>query len=494
MAIAGSTPSPAPGATRADELSPAGRAGGFPRGIWRWFVPPLTAGLVWLCPHAGFDAHAWGLLAIFAASISGLVARPLPAGAVLVIGVSIANALGLLTAQEALSGFANTTVWLIVAAFIFSLGFRETRLGERIACHVIARLGGSALRLGYALVISDLLLGPLTASNTARAGGVIYPITRSIAGAFGSEPGPTANRLGAFLMKVVYHGDLVVSAMFVTAMAANALLVELARQTAGVRITWTQWAWAALAPGLVGLALVPYAVYRLCPPEVQDTDEARKIARLRIIEMGPLGRAEKLMLAVFVPVLLLWVTEGWHGRSSTTVALVGVSALLVAGVIRWRDVLGERDVWDTLVWFGGIVMLAEQLNKAGLVKAFAVSSSALVAGWRWLPALVVLFVIYFFAHYAFASSSAHVSAMFPAFLSVALLLGAPPLLSGLAFGFCSNIYAATTHYGTGPAVVLYGAGYLSQTRWWRIGFVMSFVHLAIWLIVGFAWWKIIGLW
>src|SRR5581483_3057 len=121
-------------------------------------------------------------------------------------------------------------------------------------------------------------------------------------------------RLGAFLMKVVYHGDLVVSAMFVTAMAANALLVELARQTAGVRITWTQWAWAALAPGLVGLALVPYAVYRLCPPEVQDTDEARKIARLRIIEMGPLGRAEKLMLAVFVPVLLLWVTEGWHGR------------------------------------------------------------------------------------------------------------------------------------------------------------------------------------
>jgi divalent anion:Na+ symporter, DASS family len=494
MATTVSNPSPAPDAALAAELTPAEKATGFQGDLWRWLVPPLVAGTVWLCPHSGFDARSWGLLSIFAATISGLISRPLAAGAVAVIGVTLANALGLVTAQEALSGFANATVWLIVAAFIFSLGFRKTRLGERIAYHVIARLGGSSLRLGYALVISDLLLGPVTASNTARAGGVIYPIARSIAGAFGSEPGPTANRLGAFLMKVVFQGDLVVSAMFVTAMAANPLLVELARQTAGVRITWTQWAWAALAPGLVGLALVPYAVYRLCPPEVRDTDGARELARLRLGEMGPLGRAERLMLAVFVPVLLLWVTEGWHGRSSTTIAFIGVSALLLAGVIRWRDVLEEREAWDTLVWFGGLVMLAEQLNKAGLIKAFAVSSSTLVAGWPWLPALVVLLAVYFFTHYAFASSAAQVSAMFPAFLSVAVLVGAPPLLAGLSFGYCSNIYAATTHYGTGSAVVLYGAGYLSQTRWWRVGFATSLVHLAIWLFVGFAWWKLIGLW
>ncbi|MGH9843773.1 MAG: anion permease [Blastocatellia bacterium] len=96
-----------------------------PPNLWRWLVPPLTAAFVWLCPHAGFDARTWGLLTVFAATIAGLIAQPLPAGAVVVIGVTIANVLGIVTIQEALSGFANVTVCLIVAAFVFATGFRK---------------------------------------------------------------------------------------------------------------------------------------------------------------------------------------------------------------------------------------------------------------------------------------------------------------------------------------------------------------------------------
>ena len=78
--------------------------------------------------------------------------------------------------------------------------------------------------------------------------------------------------------------------------------------------------------------------------------------------------------------------------------------------------------------------------------------------------------------------------------AVAVGLGAPPLLAALTFGFFSSLNAATTHYGTGPAPIVFGAGYLTQTEWWRIGFLISLVHLAIWLPLGFLWWKAIGLW
>jgi DASS family divalent anion:Na+ symporter len=447
-----------------------------------------------MLPHAGFDARTWGLLCVFAATIAGLIAQPLPPGAVVIVAITVANVLGIVTIQEALSGFSHTTIWLIVAAFVFATGFRRTGLGERIAWMMIAWFGRSSLRLGAALVAADLTMAPLTASNTARGGGVIYPVAQSIARTFDSHPGPTANRLGAYLMKTAYQGNVVTSAMFMTAMAGNPLVVELALQTAGVRVTWLQWAAAAVVPGLLSLVAVPFVVHRMSRPEMEDTRGVQALARDRLRELGALSGGEKRMIGIFAPVLLMWITESWHGLSATTVAYIGVSALLLSGVLRWPDVLEEKSAWDTLVWFGGIVMLADRMNKAGLIKAFSDAAAGFVGHLSWISALVLLLALYLYTHYAFASATAHVTAMFPAFLSVAMAVGAPPLLAALSLGFFSSLNACLTHYGTGSAVVLYGAGYVSQARWWRIGFVLSIAHLAIWLIAGFAWWKILGLW
>lgn len=420
--------------------------------------------------------------------------RPLPAGAVVLVAIAAGTIPGLFTIQDALMGFANPTVWLIVAAFLFARGFVQTHLGERVAYHIVRRIGGSPLRLGYAVVLADLAMAPMTPSNTARAGGVLFPITLSIARTFGSEPGPTASRIGAFLMQTLYQGDLVVSAMFLTATAPNPLVAELARQGAGVELTWTTWAFAASVPGIVGLIVVPCVVYLLCPPTLRETKAAQSLAAERLREMGPNTRRERVTLAIFCAVLLLWLSAEWHGISATAVALLGVAMLLLTRVLDWQDVLGETGTWDVLVWFGGLVMLAGQLDKAGLPGAFANFAAGFVRGWPWWWALAALLVVYLYSHYAFASLAAHVTAMFPAFFAVAIGLGAPPLLAALTFGFFSSINAATTHYGTGPAPIVFGAGYLTQGKWWRVGFVISLVHLAIWLPIGFLWWKAIGLW
>jgi DASS family divalent anion:Na+ symporter len=461
---------------------------------WRWIVPLLFGAAVWLLPHARFPPAAWGLLSLFSATVAALVTRPMPAAAVLLIAITTATLLRLIGVQDALAGFGNVTVWLIVAAFMFARGFVQTRLGERIAYSAVRRVGGSPLRLGYAIVLADLIMAPMTASNTARAGGVLFPITLTIARAFGSEPGPTASRIGAFLMKTLYQGDLVVSSMFLTATAPNPLVAELARQAAGTEVTWVTWALAAAVPGIAGLVLVPYLVYRLCPPTVRDTREAQVLAAERLQDMGPMSRAERMMLVVFCVVLLLWLSAEWHGISATTVALLGLSLMLLTRVLNWTDVLDEKGGWDALIWFGGLVMLAGQLDRTGLTRAFADFAAGLVGGWPWAWGLALLLVIYLYAHYAFATLVAHVTAMFPAFFAVAIGLGAPPLLTALAFGFFSSLNAATTHYGTGPAPIVFGGGYLSQGEWWRIGFLVSLLHLAIWLPLGFLWWKVIGLW
>jgi DASS family divalent anion:Na+ symporter len=200
------------------------------------------------------------------------------------------------------------------------------------------------------------------------------------------------------------------------------------------------------------------------------------------------------MLGVFILVLALWIAGDWLAISPTTSALAGVALLLLSGVLEWRDIVDERSGWDVFVWFGGLMMLAGQLEKAGFPKVFAQALAGAVHGWSWVWALVAMLIVYLYAHYAFASLVAHVTAMFPAFFATAMALGAPPLVAAIAFGVLSNVNAALTHYGTGPAPIVFGAGYVSQPAWWRIGFILSLAHLVIWLPIGFLWWKVLGLW
>lgn len=461
---------------------------------WRWIVPLALAAGIWILPHGGFDARSWGLLCLFSATVCSLITRPVAAGALMITAIAVGALLRIFTIQDGLSGYGNVTVWLILAAFLFARGLVVTRLGERIAYGIVKRLGGSALGLGYAIVLADLVMAPMTASNTARAGGILFPITLNVARVFGSEPGPTASRIGTFLMLALYHGDLVVSAMFLTACAPNPLVAEFVQKGSTVRLSWMMWAVAASVPGIVALAAIPYLVYRLAPPVNLDTAAARTLAADRLVSMGPPSPRERSMLAVFSVVLALWIAGDWLAISPTTAALAGVAMLLLVRVLDWRDIVEEKSGWDVFIWFGGLMMLAAQLEKAGFPRVFAQALATAVHGWPWWWALVAMLVVYLYAHYAFASLVAHVTAMFPAFFATAIALGAPPLVAAVAFGVFSNVNAALTHYGTGPAPIVFGGGYVSQPAWWRIGFILSLAHLAIWLPIGFLWWRILGLW
>lgn len=453
-------------------------------GLVIWFIPP----------PAGVEVAAWHLLAIFVATIVGIIVKPLPMGAVAMIGIMATALTKTLTVGESLSGFNNTTIWLIVTAFFISRGFIKTGLGERIAYYFMSILGKRTLGLAYGLIGTDLVLAPAIPSNTARGGGIVYPVLLSLCKAYGSNPDDgTANKMGAFLVRSVFQGLVVTSAMFLTAMAANPLAVELAAGQ-GINISWGQWAIAASVPGLLSLIAIPYILYRLNPPEIKTTPEAAEMAKEKLQKMGAVKVPEWIMLAAFVLLIGLWIGSEALSINATTTALVGLGLLLLTGVLTWGDILNEKGAWDTLVWFAALVMMADFLNKLGLIPWFSEEMGAAVGGFAWVPAFLVLALVYFYSHYFFASCTAHVSAMYAAFLIVSVAAGTPPLLAALVLAFFSNLFAGTTHYGTGPGPVFFGSGFVSMTDWWKHGLLISVLNIVIWLVVGGLWWKILGLW
>jgi DASS family divalent anion:Na+ symporter len=281
--------------------------------------------------------------------------------------------------------------------------------------------------------------------------------------------------------------------MFITAMAANPLAVELARQQ-GIAIAWGTWAIAALAPGVVSLVLVPLLIYRLCPPGIRESPDAQAIAHAELVRMGPMQRAERILLGILVVLLALWIFGPMIGVDATAAALAGLGLLLLSGVLVWDDVCREHEAWNTLVWFASLVMMATFLGQLGFIGWFSKEVSGAIGETGWVTGFLVLSLVYFYSHYLFASNTAHVSAMFAPFLTVAVALGAPPLLAALVLGFFSNLFACLTHYATGPSPIFFGSGYVSLGAWWTVGAIVSVVNIIIWLGIGGAWWKLLGLW
>ncbi len=450
---------------------------------------------IWFFPRPeGLTPAAWHLLAIFVATIAGFIIKPIPIGAVAFAGVTLSALSGALKPSEALAGYSNTTIWLIVSAFLFSRAFIKTGLGRRIAYQIVKAIGHKTLGLSYAIILSDLVLAPATPSTTARSGGVIFPIVRSLCEVFNSQPGPTARRIGSFLMFSEYQGNGITSTMFMTASSANVLFAALALSTFNLRIEWVTWTLGALVPGIISILVLPYFLYKVYPPEIKNTPEAHQLAKSELEKLGPMKTAEKMLIGIFVLMLSLWTTHQYNHIEPTIVAMAGVIVMILANIITWKDMVEEDSAWDTLIWMGSLVALADGLNKLGFIAWFAKIVGASIAGFTWPVALAILALSYFYIHYAFASMSAHVTALLPAFGAVGLATGAPPMLVMIVLAYFTHLSQSLTHYATGPSPIYFGAGYVDQGTWWKLGFYISLINIVIWAGIGSIWWKVIGLW
>lgn len=468
---------------------------GFRSRVLRWgIVLSVAVGILLIPVPSGITPQSWRLLAIFAATIMGSIVRPIPGAAVVLLGVTALPVFRVLTMNEALTGYADPVVWLVLAAFFISRGMIKTGLGRRIAFLFIKAIGRHSLGLSYALASTEMILATVIPSTGARSGGIIFPIAKSLAEAYESRPGPTARRLGAFLMTSVYQCNVVVCAMFLTGQASNPIIARFAQEVTGIQITYASWAIAAIVPALLSLMLVPWLLYRVFPPEIKHTPAASELASEELTSMGRMKWSEWLMLLVFALVAILWMTNKAHGIDYAAVALLGISVLLITGVLDWEDLINERSAWSVFIWYGGLIRMAEALGQTGITKRFAEASASLTTGWRWWLALASLLLIYFYAHYVFASITAHVTAMFTPFLIVILAAGTPTYLAILSLAYFSNLGASLTHYGTTPAPIYFGAGYTTQRTWWTLGLITSLATIAVWSLVGFTWWKVLGLW
>ncbi len=458
--------------------------------LWFTPVPDSLAHFIAKLPASDLQftpQTAWHLFAIFMSAIFAVMLNALPIFTSSILAVSAAILTGTLTAKQAFSGFSEDWILLIIVAFLIARGVIKSGLGKRIAFLIIRKFGKTSLGLSYSVIAADMLIAPAFPSNTARSG-VLFPIVNALASDSGSKvSNGTRKKLSSYLMMSSMAGLTISSSLWLTAMAANPAGAKMAK-VFGVDITYSSWAVAAAAPVLILFFLIPRFLMWIYPPEIKETPDAPEIAQAQLDHMGPVHRNEKIMAAVFIGMVGLWIASSFVPElNKTAVAFLGLGILMIANIFTLDDLSHEGNALGTLVWFAILYSMSVYLNKFGFMAWIGDNVSHAIARMSWPVAYVVLVFAYVLIHYFFVSQTAQMLALFSVFLGVAVDAGVPAELMALMLLFATNFNAVITPQGSSANVIYVGSGYLEAGEIYRVGGLVTLLNTVVFLTVGTFW-------
>ncbi len=464
--------------------------------MWKIAICVLVPILILLCPvPEGLSLKAWQLFALYMAAMTGLILRPYAEAVVFltIIGVSgiVFN-----NFNAMISGFSFSMVWLVFSAFLIGTAFISTGLGRRIAYVMIGAVGNTSLRLGYVACLTDLIISPATPSNAARTGGITYPIFQSIAVALGSEPGPTARKIGAYLTMTTYFASWATSCAFMTGIATMPLILSIGEKTLKIAsVDWIHFAIASLVPALAMLFVTPLTTYFMCPPELKKIDN-KILAAKGLAELGPMKKEEKVLAILFVLAVLGWAIGGFFNIDANAIAVAFVAALLVFKVVTWDQILESKGAWSTFVWYGGIVGVINALTGAKFFEWLGkfIGAHVNLTGVNDFVIIAFLVLIIIGCRYFFASGVVFAASVLPIVYTIGLVSNVPAIPCFFLVAYVSAYGGMVTHYSGTLSPILFGAGYVDQATWWKLSLATSLIYMVISFATGLPYWKITGIW
>ena len=152
--------------------------------------------------------------------------------------------------------------------------------------------------------------------------------------------------------------------------------------------------------------------------------------------------------------------------------------MVMSGIVKWDDIAANKTAWNTVVLLAFLVTMAQGLSNVGFIAWMDKALANHTTGLSPVLTMYILVAAYFFAHYLFASTTPHATAMMPVMLGVGMSVpGMPVLQLSLLLAMTHGIMGVITPYATGPGPVYYGAGYIPNKDFWRLGFIFGLIFI-----------------
>ena len=250
--------------------------------------------------------------------------------------------------------------------------------------------------------------------------------------------------------------------------------------------------------GIVLFLLVPLLTYVLFPPEIKASPEVPVWAGKELEQMGRFTRKEWTMTALILAAMFFWITGSTPGISlpflgsnfinATAVVLAVIAGMLLTGVIDYKAIVAEAAAWEVFIYFTTLLVLADGLNRLGIIKWFAEVASKPLGGLNPITAMILLVALFFWIHYFFSSLTAHTAAVLPVILGVGLAMKGVPLVPFvLLCVYALGLMGVISPYATGPAPIYFTSGYIERGQFWKLGLIFGVLFFVALIAIGTPW-------
>ena len=445
-----------------------------------WVLPTPTG-----LPYEGKMALACGAFAIIV-WVTGAVEGAL-SGIMIVFLLALSHAAPV---KVAFSGYANTSVWLIVVGFIMAGVMDEVGLSRRIAIHLISLAKGSCIRVYWAVAAAMLLLTFLVPSITARTL-LMLPIITGIGRSFNADRGKS--NIVKALMFIVAMAGTAMSIGVLTAHVGNPITVGMIADATGHVISWSEWFKIGGPPAIILSLLIVLLLQFMYPPEIKQIDHVQTYVNEEIEKLGTMSRDEKYTLGVFIITLLLWATDSFTKLSVAVVGLFAIILLLFPkhGVIDWKVSQGKVP-WNVFVLYGGGLSLGAVLVTSGAATWIA---NTVFSPLHTLP--VTLQVIAFIwiitvMQVLFTGGGPKTTALIPIIIAYAMATGINPAAFALILGMNMQ-HQYLLPVSNMPNAIICSTPFVSSGELMKTGLITSIVACAFMSLVAITYWNWLGL-
>ena len=427
-----------------------------------------------------FIRACYAMLAIFCASIVLWITEAVQSyltSLMVILGVILC---GVTTQKDAFAQLGHPVMWLNILSFVLASMLVKTRVAKRFALWFVLKFGKSAAGIFFSFLIINVVLSMFISATTVKAT-ILLPIFMVIAAIFGASQGNRNNFGRNLVLQNLFQINIGASA-FMTGSGANLLAVSLLTGAySSVSLIYSDWLVAAFPLAMILLLLGWFigvkVIFPLKPEEkVPQIQGGMDRLRQELESMGKVRFEEYKSIAIFLGVLIMWVTESWHGVSAEVVVLIGAIIALLpgVGVVKWNDV----DIpWHLMLFSAGAYVIGSGLNATDLPSVMVgagMDALGITAKTPFFVLYLLLTGLMLFSGLVFQSKNMRALVFLPIAIGVEQQFGLPPLsLSFPVSLLIEHVYVLP--FNSKPAALLYTTNQYSWSDTFKFGITMMLI-------------------
>ena len=465
--------------------------------LWekKWFFIAMLVGIALLSIPVPDGLSREGMVVLSMSIVATVLfitePIPLPAVALLII-LGQVFLLGSASSEVAKTLW-NDSVLFILGSLMLAVAVVKQKLDKRIAWVIVRITGTKTSSICFGISLVSGILASFIGEHTVAA--MMLPVGITLVTLTSDDPKKVRN-LAAVLLFSIAYGCSVAGIGTPSGGARNAIMIGYWREfffdpsnpeTQKFIIDYVRWMIFAYPMFLIQLPFVTLILFLTFKPEYRDLSRAVVKLRAQVESEGPMKAADWVSIVLFLLVLMGWILIS-DNVGMGTIAILGATAFLIAGLVRWEDINSGVN-WGVVLLYGAAISLGIEMKETGAAAWVATSFLHLLEpfgasdGFGLWAAVSILTT----AVTNMMSNGAAVAVLGPVVLKMAVVAQESPIIIGFITAI-SSAFAYLTVVGTPACTIVYASGYLKTIDFLIVGWKMALISIAIMLAAAFLYW------